>query len=117
MILTSLLCFRINFFESSFLNILLVCVFQVWNMAKVKVHVVYCGGWGYRPKFERLKAQLGDEFGDEIECTGEGTPDVSGKLEVTVNGTLVHSKKNGDGYVDSDAKLKKIVSAIEAALK
>lgn len=49
--------------------------------------------------------------------TGESTPEVSGYLEVEVNGTLVHSKKNGDGYIDSAPKLKKITDAIDAALK
>ena len=34
-----------------------------------------------------------------------------------VDGTLVHSKKNGDGYVDNEAKLNKIKQAIEAKLK
>jgi hypothetical protein len=38
-------------------------------------------------------------------------------LEVSVNGELVHSKKNGDGYVDSEEKLKKIFSAVEKAMK
>ena len=58
-----------------------------------------------------------DEFGADVEVTGESTPGITGWLEVEVNGTLVHSKKNGDGYVDSEAKLKKIKDAIEAALK
>ena len=31
-------------------------------------------------------------------------------------GQLVHSKKNGEGYVDNDAKLNKIVAGIEEAL-
>lgn len=38
-------------------------------------------------------------------------------MEVSVNGTLVHSKKNGDGYVDSQDKLQKIFDAIEEAQK
>jgi len=83
----------------------------------VKIHVVYCGAWGYRPKFERLKATLTDEFEGEIEMTGEGTPGATGYFEVEVDGTLVHSKKNGDGYVDDEAKLNKIKQAIEAKLK
>ena len=57
------------------------------------------------------------EFGTKINMTSESTPGVTGFLEVSVNGTLVHSKKNGDGYVDSDAKLQKIVSAIREQLK
>lgn len=58
---------------------------------------------------------------------------MSGYLEVTINGKLVHSKKvglpvvercsdavftlqNGDGYVDSAAKEKKILDAVGEAL-
>jgi len=58
-----------------------------------------------------------DEFEGDIEMTGEGTPSATGFFEVDVAGNLVHSKKNGDGYVDDDAKLKKIKQAVEAALK
>ncbi|MEJ1277859.1 hypothetical protein NN561_008777 [Cricetulus griseus] len=36
---------------------------------------------------------------------GEGTPQVTGFFEVTVAGKLVHSKKRGDGYVDTESKL------------
>lgn len=57
-----------------------------------------------------------DEFGDKIQVLGESTPGITGFFEVTVDGTLVHSKKNGDGFVDSEAKLKKIVDAISAKL-
>ena len=34
-----------------------------------------------------------------------------------VEGALLHSKKNGDGYVDTSAKLEKIFAGVEAALK
>ena len=34
-----------------------------------------------------------------------------------VGGALLHSKKGGDGYVDNAAKLEKIFSGVEAALK
>jgi len=50
--------------------------------------------------------------------TGEATPNASGKLEVqVVGGELLHSKVNGDGYVDSPAKINKILDGIGAALK
>lgn len=26
-------------------------------MGKVKIHVLYCGGWGYEPKFEAIKVR------------------------------------------------------------
>lgn len=59
---------------------------------------------------------LEDEFPGDLEITGEGTPSSTGWFEVEVNGTLVHSKKNGDGFCDNDAKTQKIVSAIEKAM-
>jgi selT/selW/selH-like putative selenoprotein len=46
----------------------------------------------------------------------EATPTTTGALEVTVDGKLVHSKKGGDGYVDTDAKLDKILAAVGAAV-
>merc|ERR1712008_475188 len=65
--------------------------------------------------------QISDEFSAELgdlEIVGEATKptDARGKLEVTVNGALVHTKAGGDGYVDSDAKIGKIFDAITAAL-
>jgi hypothetical protein len=63
----------------------------------------------------------------------EGTPTITGYLEVSVNGVIVHSKKvcrlvsfantlvlfnqNGDGYVNTDEKIKRIVNAVGEALK
>ncbi|XP_070355714.1 selenoprotein W isoform X2 [Equus asinus] len=47
---------------------------------------------------------------------GEGTPQVTGFFEVMVAGKLVHSKKGGDGYVDTEVKFLKLVAAIKAAL-
>lgn len=83
----------------------------------VKVKVLYCGGWGYAPKFRRLESNLLKEFeAGELQIEGEYTPEITGYMEVSVNGQLVHSKKNGDGHVDSDAKMKKICDAISAAL-
>lgn len=48
---------------------------------------------------------------------GFATQTVTGYLEVEVNDKLVHSKKNGDGYVDDDSKMDKIIQAIDAALE
>jgi len=87
-------------------------------MVKVKIHVEYCGGWGYAPKYRRLATALLEEFDeDQLDIVGEATPQITGYLEVSVNGQLVHSKKNGDGYIDNDAKLQKITDAVAAALK
>ncbi|KAK6180725.1 hypothetical protein SNE40_008723 [Patella caerulea] len=68
-------------------------------------------------QYRDLKQDLEEEFPDQLEITGEGTPGATGWLEVQiVGGKLLHSKKNGDGYVDSQAKLNKIMNGIRAAL-
>lgn len=51
-----------------------------------------------------------------VKVTGIETKETSGWLEVKVGNVLVHSKKGGDGYIDSEAKLQKIVKAIENQL-
>lgn len=87
-------------------------------MAPLKIHVVYCGGWGYAPKYHRIRQEIEDTFGADVEVTGEGTPGTTGYLEVEIVGSkLLHSKKNGDGYVDTPAKIQKILKGIEDALK
>uniref|UniRef100_A0A8U7N522 Uncharacterized protein n=1 Tax=Corvus moneduloides TaxID=1196302 RepID=A0A8U7N522_CORMO len=67
-------------------------------------------------QFEKLKQQLERRFPGALDVSGQGTPEVTGWFEVTVGGRLVHSKKNGDGFVDSDSKLRRIVAAIESCL-
>ena len=52
-----------------------------------------------------------------METALEATPTVTGMFEVSVDGKLIHSKKNGEGYVDTDEKFNKIVQAISAAPK
>ena len=42
---------------------------------------------------------------------------MSGKFEVELeDGTVLHSKINGEGYVDTPAKMDKIAQGIEKAL-
>lgn len=48
---------------------------------------------------------------------GGPTPEKTGYFEIEVNDQLIHSKKNGDGFVDNEAKFEKIISAIKAAQK
>lgn len=82
----------------------------------VKIHIVYWGAWGYEPKFRKLKTELERSYPGQVAITGEGTPTVTGFFEVEVAGKLIHSKKNGDGYVDSGSKKDKINNAIKSAL-
>ncbi|KAK2141783.1 hypothetical protein LSH36_1041g00012 [Paralvinella palmiformis] len=68
-------------------------------------------------QFRRFKTELLDLFGDEIEVTGFPTPGITGSFEVEiVGGKILHSKKNGNGYVDTQEKLDRIIKGVEEAL-
>ena len=41
---------------------------------------------------------------------------MSGKFEVYLGNKLIHSKLNGNGFVDSEVKFQKIVKAINEAI-
>ena len=59
---------------------------------------------------------LEDEFHDDVVISGEGTPSVTGFLEVQiVGGKLLHSKQNGDGHVSKSSMLK-IIAGIKEFL-
>jgi len=64
---------------------------------------------------EAVRKEINNKF-PAVKVTGESTPGVTGYLEVSVNGTLVHSKKEGDGYVDTKDKVNKILTAVDCAL-
>jgi len=56
-------------------------------------------------------------FPDQLEVTGEATPNTSGYFEVQiVGGPLLHSKKGGMGHVDNSAKMEKIMAGVRHAL-
>jgi len=82
----------------------------------VTVCVTYCGAWGYGGKFRKLAKELEAMFPGELKVEGTALPGQTGKFEVTVNGKLVHSKAQGNGYVDTEAKVEKITSAIREAI-
>ncbi len=55
----------------------------------------------------------------DLTFDGEATPGATGFFEVTIVDTneLVHSKKNGDGHVDSQEKLDRILRAVGNAIQ
>ena len=57
-------------------------------------------------------------FPNQLEIKGDAVPGLSGCFEVVLvkSGKVLHSKKNGQGYVDTDAKLESIVNGIKEAL-
>ncbi|EKX43774.1 hypothetical protein GUITHDRAFT_110229 [Guillardia theta CCMP2712] len=60
-------------------------------------------------------------FPSGVEVDGEATPHVSGWLEVEIvypkeKTKLLHSKKNGQGYIDTHEKLQRILKGIQDAV-
>jgi len=78
----------------------------------VNVTIQWCGGWGFEKKFKATRKLLQEQFGDQIHIVSQKDEGVTGNFEISVDGKLVHSKKNGDGFVDSQAKKSKIFEAI-----
>ena len=61
---------------------------------------------GYGSKFRAIKNEIEKAFPGQTNVTGEATPGATGYLEVqVVGGALLHSKKNGMGYVDTADKM------------
>jgi len=54
------------------------------------------------------------ELGDGVDVEGVRQSQRTGDFEVVVAGQLVHSKKGGDGFPDTDEKLQKIVDAVKS---
>jgi len=84
----------------------------------MKIHVTYCGAWGYGSKFRKFASELEAQFPQQLEITGEGTPAKTGFFEVVIvaTGQTIHSKKGGDGFVDSKEKMEKMCLHIKNAL-
>ena len=81
-------------------------------------HQHFSGGWGYKPKFDKVKSNLAKAFPNQLEIAGEAVPGMSGCFEVVIveSGKVLHSKNNGQGYVDTGAKLEAICNGIKEAL-
>ena len=70
---------------------------------KVKVTIQYCPGCGYAAKFNIAKVLLEDRFPDQLEIIGKKDADKTENFEISVNGTLVHSKKTkNQGFLTTD---------------
>ncbi len=89
----------------------------VWNAEGVKVAIGYCGGWGYKAYYDKLAIALNEKFPNKLNMTGTKDAGTTGNFEVTVNGTLVHSKKAGKGVASKQEEVDAISAAIEIALK
>ena len=85
-------------------------------MTVVKVHVLYCGGWGYKKHAVNLQNVLKEEFNDEVSVEIEADKAVSGAFEVTVQDKLVHSKKAGKGRCETATEQQVVIDHIQEIL-
>ena len=76
----------------------------------IKVHVEFCGSWGYETRFDVLRDDLIKEFGEDISIVGEEGRKLS--YEVKVGGELLYSKLEKGGFPDND----QIADAIQATM-
>jgi len=88
-----------------------------WNKEDgVKVHVQYCGGWGYKAHYDRLAVALNEKFPNQLNVTYAADKGTTGNFDVTVDGTLVHSKKAGKGYAKTQEEKDAIFAAIQKVI-
>ena len=71
-----------------------------------KVVIHYCGGWGYKPKAQAAQAVIEAKYPGKFTFELKRDSGATGRLEVVVNETLVHSKAGGDGFVTDSNKNK-----------
>lgn len=87
-------------------------------MAKVKVQVQYCGGWGYAKYFKGLKAWLEEQpdLADQIEIEGLQDRGTTGNFEIRVGDDkrLIHSKRTkGQGRAETTSERAMIAELIQ----
>ena len=76
--------------------------------ADYTLNIQYCGGWSYGPKAVYVKKYVAKEFGNKIAVVLKKDNKVTGNFELTVSSKksgkskLVHSKQNGEGFVNED---------------
>ena len=74
--------------------------------ANYKATIQYCGGWGYRSRAVEAKDCLTKEFGDKIQVILNPDDGITGNLEVVIINNKtgasknIHSKSNGDGFIN-----------------
>lgn len=61
----------------------------------VKVHIEYCGGWGYYPRYEQLRNEI---LASVPHAAVDGNAGRRTSFEVTLNDTLVFSKLKQGGF-------------------
>ena len=79
------------------------------------VVINYCGGWGYRSKAQAAKAIIEAAYPGKFTYDLVKDAGATGRLEVVVKGTTVHSKAGGEGFV-TDANKQKMLDRIASLM-
>ncbi|XP_063722150.1 selenoprotein W-like [Symsagittifera roscoffensis] len=84
----------------------------------ITIKIICCRGCGYKSQATTFRKQIARAFPKEkFVWVLKTTDQVNGCFEVLINGEQVHSKLEGDGYVDSADKMKVIEDRISGCLK
>jgi selT/selW/selH-like putative selenoprotein len=68
-------------------------------MSKPTIRIQYCGGCGYGRYFEAIKTLIVKKYPQQFKIIGDQDIGITGNFEVTVDGTLIWSKKEmGDRF-------------------
>jgi len=78
----------------------------------VNVNIQWCGGWGYEKHYKSALNDLGKQFGESVHVISQKDSGITGNFEISVEGKLVHSKKAGAGFLDTQEKLTALYEAI-----
>jgi len=76
----------------------------------VKVDIEYCGGWGYAPRYEELARVIRAKV---PQADVRGAVGRSTSFEVSVDGTVIHSKIHTMSFPDFE-EVADIVSGVES---
>jgi len=68
-------------------------------MTKIIVHVEYCGAWGYKGKYERLKRAI---LAAVPEADVTGVVGRKQSFEITLNGNVIHSKLKSEKFPEDN---------------
>ena len=101
-----------------------MCQTAVWPFsdlsddALTRVKILYCHSCGYLHRAEELRDTILEAFPSGVEVTLEVTRAGAFEIateafEVIVGRTLVHSKYDGMGFVDDEAKLKNVMDYVQ----
>jgi len=74
----------------------------------VQVDVEYCGGWGYGPRFEKLRRSILEALPN---AEVKGAKGRTTSFEVKINGKEMYSKLKSGSFPDFDS----VVKAVERA--